>query len=210
MEGQGATYAAYEIAINLELHRFRKEDFGGGAADIFKCLDQINRPLVYKLLKEARLLGMVLTAYKSFQDSFKVRNTIAGVIGKEYKKISSIPQGGPLSMVITSLLLRSWIVQTKSIAAKPRILADDLQIIASGTRHMELFEPAFDTTHERLGDLGAKVAQKKPMVFSSEVVARKWLSEHKWRRLGKAVTVLNDCRDLGAHLNATQRWRSTT
>ena len=113
-------------------------------------------------------------------------------------------------MVITSLLLRAWIVQMKSIAVKPRILADDLQIIASGTRHLELFELAFDTTHEHLEDLGANIAPKKSMTFSSEAVARKWLREHRWRRRGKTVTVLNDCRDLGAHLNATQRWRSTT
>ena len=53
---------------------------------------QINRPLVYKLLKEAGLPETVLTAHKSFQESLKVRNTIAGGIGKEYKKISNIPQ----------------------------------------------------------------------------------------------------------------------
>ena len=48
------------------------------------------------------------------------------------------------------------------------------------------------------------------MMFSSEAVARKCLSEHNWRRLGKTIAVLNDCRDLGAHLNATKRWRSAT
>ena len=48
------------------------------------------------------------------------------------------------------------------------------------------------------------------MTFSLEAAARGWLRDHKWRRLGKTVDVINDCRDLGAHLNATQRWRSTT
>ena len=67
-------------------------------------------------------------------------------------------------MVITSLSLRAWIVKMKSMAVKPKILADDLQIIASGTRHLELFEQAFDTTHEHLEDLGAKMAPNKSMM----------------------------------------------
>ena len=36
VQGQGAVDAAYETAINLEIYRLRKEDFSGGAADIFK------------------------------------------------------------------------------------------------------------------------------------------------------------------------------
>ena len=114
---------------------------------------------MYKLLKEAGLPEKVLAAYTNFQESLKVRNTIAGGMGKEYQKISTIPQGDPLSMVITSLFLRAWIVQMKSIVVKPRILADDLQIIASGTMRLELFEQAFDTTHEHLEDLGPKWRQ---------------------------------------------------
>ena len=113
-------------------------------------------------------------------------------------------------MVITSLLLRAWILQMKRMAVKPRVLADDLQILASGPRHLELFEEAFDTTREHLEDLGARIAPKKSMTFSSEPVARKWLRDHKWRRLGKTVEVLHDCRDLGAYLDPTKRWRATT
>ena len=83
VEGLGAADAAYETAIKLELRRLKKEDFSGGAADIFKCFDQINRPLVYKLLKKAGLPEKVLRAYQNFQEGLKVRDRIAGGIGKE-------------------------------------------------------------------------------------------------------------------------------
>ena len=63
-------------------------------------------------------------------------------------------------------------MQMRSMAVKPRVLADDLQILATGPRHLELFEQAFDSTHEHLEDLGAKMAPNKSMTFSSEAVAR--------------------------------------
>ena len=49
-------------------------------------------------------------------------------------------------------------MQMRSMAVKPSIIADDLQIIATGPRRLELFEQAFDKTHEHLEDLGARIA----------------------------------------------------
>ena len=65
----------------------------------------------------------VVHAYKSFLEALSVRNTVAGGLGEEYTKPTSIPQGDPFSMMVTSLLLRAWVVQMKDLKVKPRILA---------------------------------------------------------------------------------------
>ena len=73
-----------------------------------------------------------------------------------------------MSMMVTSLLLRPWIEQMKSVAAEPRILADDLQIITIGPRHLENYVHATDLTHAHLHDMGARLAAQKSISFSSD------------------------------------------
>ena len=84
---------------------------------------------------------------------------------------------------------------------RPRILADDLQIISTGTRHLDHFKFAFTKTHEHLEDMGAKVAPSKRVVFSTNSGSRECLKKHVWRRLKRNVKVVNNGRDLGAHFN---------
>ena len=59
-------------------------------------------------------------------------------------------------------------------------------------------------THEHLQMMGARIAPKKSLTFSSCPTSRKWLREHKWRRIQTKIPVINDYRDVGAHLNATK------
>ena len=62
VEGQGVADAAYETAISMELRTLRGDDCTGGATDIFKCFDQIVRPLVYKIMEEAGMLKTIRQA----------------------------------------------------------------------------------------------------------------------------------------------------
>ena len=66
-------------------------------------------------------------------------------------------------MMVTAMIMRPWTVQMREAAVKPRILADDLQILAMamGPRHLEHFEFGFDATHKHLHDMGARMAPKK-------------------------------------------------
>ena len=185
-------------------------EFSGGSADIYKCFDQILRPLVRKSLKEAGMPERVADTYIKFLKNLKVSNTVAGGLGEPYGRPASIPQGGPMSMMVVAILLRPWILQMRQLAVQPRILADDLQIISTGTRHLEHFQYAFTKTHEHIADMGAKIAPHKCYVFTSEKKEREWLRKHKWRRLKKRIPVINDCRDLGAHFNVSQEARYGT
>ena len=128
---------------------------------------------------------------------------MAGGLGEEYAKRSSIPQGDPMSMAVVALLMRAWIMEMRHCAVQPRLLADDIQTYSTGGRRLENFRYAYDRTHLHLQQMGANVAPNKCNTFSSEASARKWLKEHRWRRVGKKISVINDCRDLGAHFNAT-------
>ena len=99
----------------------------------------------------------------------------------------------------------------KSLAMKTWILADDLQVISTGPRHLENVKDVFDKTHAHLHAMGAKIVANKSITFTSNESPRKWLRRHRWRRLGKTVPVVTDTRDLGAHLNTSEnRAKGTT
>ena len=47
IEGQGANDAAYATAVEIEYCRVHGIEYSGGAADIYKCFDQIKREKLY-------------------------------------------------------------------------------------------------------------------------------------------------------------------
>ena len=90
------------------------------------------------------------------------------------------------------------------------VLVDDLQLIATGPRHIETFEFAFNRSHEHLQDMGARLAPKKSVVFSTDPKVSSWMQTYKWRFVDATLTVVCDCRDLGAHLNVSALLKKTT
>ena len=59
-------------------------------------------------------------------------------------------------------------------------------------------------------DMGAKISPLKSLAFSTEAKARRALRAHTWQHIGATLTVQNNFRDLGAHLNMTMRVNSST
>ena len=159
--GRGAADASYHTALVIENCTLKGEELTGGAADIYKRFDQIDRTLLYRLLEEAGMPKGVMNAYRNFLENLEVYNTVAGGLGQPYTKPASIPQGDPLSMMVVALLLRAWIIQMNRVGVEPRVLADDLLLMATGDRSLPLFEYAYNLTHKHLDDMGAKVAPKK-------------------------------------------------
>ena len=90
----------------------------------------------------------IVDTYVKYLDDLKVYNTVAGGLGEPYGRPTSIPQGDPMSMMVVAILLRPWISQMRQLAMHPRILADDLQAISTGTRHLPHFQLAFTKTQE--------------------------------------------------------------
>ena len=100
-------------------------------------------------------------------------------------------------MMVTSLLLRTWVMQMRGCAVKPKILADDLQILSQGFNHLDHFEYAFNKTHKHIEDMGGRLAPNKSVTFASNETDRNWLRRHKWRRVGHTIQVITDGRGLG-------------
>ena len=99
----------------------------------------------------------------------------------------------------------------KAYAVKPRVLADDLQILSQGDNHLETIEFAFTKTHKHIEDIGGRLGPKKSITFASTESSRAWLRSHRWRRVGHTIQVITDGRDLGAHMSAAaNRIQGTT
>ena len=65
----------------------------------------------------------------------------------------------------------------RSYAVQPRVLADDLQIISTGSRHLEHFELALNRSHKHLKDMGARIAPDKSMTFPVDPVLNEFTTE---------------------------------
>ena len=76
--GQGAADGAYFTALELEEAKLRGQNVTGGVADIYKCFDQVQRPLVYTLLLRGGVPQRVVNAYKAFLEKVQVHNSVAG------------------------------------------------------------------------------------------------------------------------------------
>ena len=86
---------------------------------------------------------------------------------------------------------------------KPRSLADDLLILATGDGHARKLSEALDATFGLLNAMGGKVAPNKSLAVSACAQTRKWLSRKFWKPVQGGIRVANNFRDLGKHLTLT-------
>ena len=101
----GAEDAWWNTALRHELLRLQGIDYTGGSADIFKCFDQVDRQLLYKMLQKAGFPTRILNAYKQFIEHHMTYNAVASGLGTGHKRENGIPQGCPLSMMLIAFLL---------------------------------------------------------------------------------------------------------
>ena len=151
----------------LELKRLLGFEVAGGSVDVFKCFDQINRELLFKVAKKAGMPLRILKPYFKFIDSINVRYQVGKYIGEGHVERCSIPQGCPFSMALIALLTRVWVMHMKDLHVTPRCLADDLMFTAAGTGHAHRTVDAMVASRQFFTDLGAKVASNKCFLFAS-------------------------------------------
>ena len=156
VEDVGAEDAWYSTAIHFEYYRTHNIPFSGGAADIFKCFDQVSRPLLYHIAQVAGFPPNILHAYRSFQDNVSIYNSLGTGIGSAHRRANGIPQGCPLSMMFLALLMRPWMSCMREMGASPRTLADDLLIVTTGPQHLTTFIDCTEETHVYLHSMGGQ------------------------------------------------------
>ncbi len=201
--GVGAEDAWYITALDLEQLRLHNVQVSGGSIDVFKCFDQILRPLVIELARQAGMPNGVLDAYTRYIEGMNVHFQVGCTIGRGHKDKCSIPQGCPFSMTLVALLMRPWIAMMKEHGLVPRTLADDLLLYAYGPKHCCKYVEGMKLSRQYFEDIGARVADKKCFSFSTCQSSRAFLKKYKWGSEGFHIPVVNSFRDLGAHLNLT-------
>jgi hypothetical protein len=67
-------------------------------------------------------------------------------------------------MTFITCYLTPWINMTKALGAAPRILADDILMLATGQMHEHILVEALDATHIFMQDIGARVAVNKSLL----------------------------------------------
>ena len=97
--GSGAEEAWYLTQLEFELDKLTGRQISAGSIDIYKCFDQLLRPLIVSLAKEAGMPQNILKAYQSFNESLLIRMQIGATLGKAHHHRCSIPQGCPFSMM---------------------------------------------------------------------------------------------------------------
>ena len=91
----GAEDAWMDLAILVEHWQLCGTPFSGGDTDIAKCFDQIDRDLLLAIAQKAGMPTRILDTYRRFMSQLMLHNTIAGGIGRAYKRGMGIPQGCP-------------------------------------------------------------------------------------------------------------------
>ena len=113
-------------------------------------------------------------------------------------------------MMIVAIMMRPWVSMLKGMDVQPKVLADDVLIIAQGKSMLSRMARALNATHIYLQAMGAKVAPTKSFNFASLATGREWLEKTWWHAIGDTTPVLKDFRYLGAHLNTSGTRKAAT
>ena len=137
---KGSFDAAYAAAAEAEAARYANEDVSGFSFDLPKASDRIPRCITYATAIKSGMPPRISLAYYNYIENLRVRNVLALGTDKAHKRMPSIPQGSPFSVVFLFMVAAPWAHQIKRMGGSPRIMVDDLSIRISGPHfHKEAF-----------------------------------------------------------------------
>ena len=105
------------------------KNYCGGVADIAKFFDQVRSTMLYRIAEAAGMPPKVPRAYKAYLETLIYYNVLAGGMGKPHKRKCGIPQGCPLSMLLTALFMLGWLEWCSLHSTEGRVLADDIFVL---------------------------------------------------------------------------------
>lgn len=169
--GVGSQDAWFSTSIDLENAQTQNLSYVGGALDMYKCFDQVLRPLLSIILSISGIPVSVLSCYASFQENVMLRFQILGTLGTPHKHPWGIPQGCPFSMCFIALYLRALICQMVSMGVTIRVLADDLLVTVFGENVLRLFFVGFEQAMQHIKDLGGVLLHLRSRLLSPTLVS---------------------------------------
>ena len=154
---------------------------------MWKCLDQIQRELLYEILDVRGFPLGILAAYRNFHKQVQYLNTIGTGLGDPHFETCGIPTGCAVSMPIISLNFTPWAHKMGCMKVTPRCRVDDLMAYAIGEDHERIFQVSYTETLRHPIFTGVKQAPTKCFTFSTEHLTRFSLSQE----LGWSSTYVN-------------------
>ena len=178
--GAGAEEGWWLTQLDIELKQATDGEVTAASIDVYKCFDQLVRPLVVALARAAGMPTNILLTYEAFQSALVIHNQIGPTIGRPHQHRCSIPQGCPFSMALVALLMKPWVSTMRANKVEPRVLADDLFLSTSRQQHASRMVQGMNITRQYFTDVGAKVADNKCFVTSTCPTTRAKLRTIRW------------------------------
>ena len=193
--GAGAEEGWYLTQLDFELKQATGADITAASIDVYKCFDQIVRPLVVALARAAGMPPSILSTYEAFQEKLVVHNQIGPTLGQPHQHRCSIPQGCPFSMALVALLMKPWLSYMRAHRVEPRVLADDLFMYASRMKHASATMQGMNLSRQFFADVGAKVADNKCFITSTCATTRAKLRTITWAQTTSPTATATRCTD---------------
>ena len=146
--------------------------------------------------------------YFSYHASVRLRFKLASGLGEAWTRDGGIPQGCPLSMVFIVAFYVPWCRYLSSQhGVTPQLYADNLKCTA--TDGYTLLDAA-RFTDQYIRAVGQEASPSKCVLLSTSKATRKRMKNWATSTGDKGWAVKLDVRDLGGHLDITNRARAGT
>ena len=213
-----ADQLAYETCVQLEDAQRSGHFVAGISFDLQKCFDTIpfNLALDVFLIRcaDSRIVQTLRAFYSQHIKKFKLE----GHFPADFKPCCGIVQGCPLSMLLLTSLITSWLEYTSSQipSATLRAYADDMSgITEAQTKHVVSTDIRgiykHTTTFSKLA--GMTISQKKPFTFGDKNLKNMVpeIEEHKtiFRLVGCSIKIPNQLMWTALEKQRQHAWQYT-
>ena len=177
-------------------------------ADVIKSFDTVDRGILDRALGRLGLPDWFRKVYFSFHANVRLRFKLATGLGEAWTRDGGIPQGCPLSMVSIVALHVPWCRYLSSQhGVTPQLYADNLKCTTTDGR--KLLEAArFSDQYIRA--VGQEASAGKCVLLSTSKATRERMKNWSISAGDKGWGFKLDVRDLGGHLDITNRARAGT
>ena len=208
-----------KTAISLESAQLEGRVSGGIAYDLIKAFDLVPIHLMHKISLARGLPDQVARPWIAMYGQLRRRFMIHGVLSREVGHVNGLLQGCPLSMLMISLLMGTWLAELnlQLPSVEGRVFADDLSAVANGSDPQELCHNLAATnelTQTFVTRIGGALAHEKCVTFGSDAIKPLKLVKHHSRAirlLGGSIVArdIGEGADTSLQVARREKWCAT-
>ena len=204
------------LMLGMPLHLILEEVLAGGVdahvhlfvEEVIKSFDTVDRGILDCALGRLRLPDWFRKVYFSYHAGVRLRFKLATGLGEAWTRDGGIPQGCPLRMVFIVALYVPWCRYLSSQHGfTPQLYADNLKCTTTDGNSL-LAAARFIDRYIRA--VGQEASPSKCVLLSTSKATRKHMKILIISDGNRSWGVKLDVRDLGGHLDITNRARAGT